>query len=439
METINRKERGQILILLVLGIVVLLGFTALALDGGMIYSDRRLSQNASDASSLAGGGAAALSLENDYVNYNSWNCIKTLDNPVYVAMQEAVSAAIDQAADNDFVIDEDEADYNGVTAECTNVFNGVYWDRYIDVTTYISFTTDTSFIHFVYNGPVRNQVQAVTRVYPETEFSYGEAIVAHREDCPNSNTGGVHFDGNAEVTVNGGGVFSSACMRAGGSVDVDVNSGIVYTTDYHESGSPDIDPDPVDGDTVLPEHAYSIEAPDTACGELPDYGEHTGSGSISRGNFSKIRLNNGNLNMSPGLYCLSGNFTINGGELHGDGVTIYMTSGDFDSSGNATVQLSAPTVVTNTKQGIEGMLIYLGEDNTGSVSLLGSATSYYTGTVYAENPDSMIEIGGTGNQLDTFQTQLVGGTVFIHGNATIDINFNGSESYKPPTQLELYK
>ena len=61
-------ERGQVLVLLVLGMVVLLGFTALAVDGGMVYADRRQAQNASDASSLAGGSVAALYLENHNIN-----------------------------------------------------------------------------------------------------------------------------------------------------------------------------------------------------------------------------------------------------------------------------------------------------------------------------------------------------------------------------------
>ncbi len=45
--------------LLVLAMVALLGFTALAVDGSMVYSDRRFAQSGSDASSLAGGAEAA--------------------------------------------------------------------------------------------------------------------------------------------------------------------------------------------------------------------------------------------------------------------------------------------------------------------------------------------------------------------------------------------
>ena len=57
MDWKNRPEEGQVLVLLVLGMIGLLAFTALAIDGGMILVERRSAQNAADASSLTGSGA----------------------------------------------------------------------------------------------------------------------------------------------------------------------------------------------------------------------------------------------------------------------------------------------------------------------------------------------------------------------------------------------
>jgi len=63
------SERGQVLVLLVLALVGLLGFTALAIDGGMVYSDRRTAQNAADASALGERVGAWLSKKKsrDYI------------------------------------------------------------------------------------------------------------------------------------------------------------------------------------------------------------------------------------------------------------------------------------------------------------------------------------------------------------------------------------
>jgi uncharacterized membrane protein len=54
MKRKHPSESGQAIVLLAISIVVLLGFTALAVDGGMIFSDRRHAQNAADAAALAG-------------------------------------------------------------------------------------------------------------------------------------------------------------------------------------------------------------------------------------------------------------------------------------------------------------------------------------------------------------------------------------------------
>lgn len=48
------SEKGQAIVYLVIGLVVFLGFVALAIDGGMVLADRRDAQNATDASALAG-------------------------------------------------------------------------------------------------------------------------------------------------------------------------------------------------------------------------------------------------------------------------------------------------------------------------------------------------------------------------------------------------
>jgi hypothetical protein len=47
-------KRGQVLVLVVLGLVVLLAFTGLALDSSRIYQTRRLLQNAVDSAAIAG-------------------------------------------------------------------------------------------------------------------------------------------------------------------------------------------------------------------------------------------------------------------------------------------------------------------------------------------------------------------------------------------------
>jgi len=54
MRATTQPERGQTLLIFVLALSVLLGFTAMAIDVGLFYEDRRHMQNTADAAALAG-------------------------------------------------------------------------------------------------------------------------------------------------------------------------------------------------------------------------------------------------------------------------------------------------------------------------------------------------------------------------------------------------
>ena len=55
MKSMRKSERGQVLVIMAFGMFALLGMTALAIDGGNAYSDRRHAQNAADTAALAAG------------------------------------------------------------------------------------------------------------------------------------------------------------------------------------------------------------------------------------------------------------------------------------------------------------------------------------------------------------------------------------------------
>src|SRR5262245_23605082 len=56
---LQSNERGQALILIAFAAVGLFAFAALAIDGSMLFSDRRHAQNAADSAALAGALAHA--------------------------------------------------------------------------------------------------------------------------------------------------------------------------------------------------------------------------------------------------------------------------------------------------------------------------------------------------------------------------------------------
>ncbi|MEA3349702.1 MAG: Tad domain-containing protein [Chloroflexota bacterium] len=435
MKNEHNSERGQAILLLALGAVAMLGFAALAIDGGMVYSDRRHAQNAADAASLAGALSASQAMEANDIYYGNFDC-----SSISTVTTAAENGAITRAGSNDYTIDTDVSDNHGVEIICVDDEDkGAYIDKYLDIRTVITRNTNTSLIHFVYSGPVVGTVETTTRIRPRTPLAFGHAVVALNDSaCSGNSLIGVKFSGSSDVDINGGGVYSNGCLVCGGSsFDVDVVDGNVSYADSTTCAAGDpVSPSP-QSTSQLPPSAMVASPPD--CSGLPNQGNHSGSGTIQPGVYGKISLSNGSLVMNPGLYCLTGSpnaFKLTGGDISGNGVTIYVQNGGVDISGNVDpVDLRAPAANPDPSPAISGMLIFLAEGNSNPVSLTGNNNSYYEGTIYV--PDGNIKATGSNGTFPTFNTQLIGFNVEVTGNATIDINFNGSENYAVPPKLDL--
>jgi uncharacterized membrane protein len=152
-------EKGQAMVLLVLAFIVLLGFAALAIDGGMVYSDRRISQNAADAASLAGAGEAGaqIRLAGAAALKENWNCAMFTTGAVWTAITQA---AIDSAASNNFTISAlstipGPVDIDYVYVLCNPKTPG---PPYLDVQVKIKKQTETSFAHSI---PLHRKVRVI--------------------------------------------------------------------------------------------------------------------------------------------------------------------------------------------------------------------------------------------------------------------------------------
>ncbi len=61
-ESLSKQEQGQVLVIMVFGLILLLVVAGLAIDGGTIFLERRRMQNAADAGALAGTRQLAQSI-----------------------------------------------------------------------------------------------------------------------------------------------------------------------------------------------------------------------------------------------------------------------------------------------------------------------------------------------------------------------------------------
>lgn len=391
----SASERGQAVVLLVFGMVALLGFTALAIDGGMVYSERRHAQNAADAAAMA----AALAK----VNGQDW---------LFAARQRAFSNGYSNDAGNNVSV------HNPPTS-------GQYAGNPEFIQVIITSDLDTSLIHFVYSGLVRNTVEAVARAKPaETGPMFdGHALVGLK---PHGDAV-VKSHGTPDTFIYGAGIFVNSddpnkAFWQNGSGMVQLESPYVVNV----VGEALVKPgglSPADAVlTNVPQQPYPplVQIPPPPC----DY-------TVASLPLSLV---------DDSIYCVTGDITINGGDvLTGHNVLIYLPNGNnITFNGNATINLDGPDTGP-----YKGLLIYVdprGYTSLGSctVKINGTSASSFTGTIYA--PTCNVELDGTGDT-NGLHSQVIGYTIDLGGTTELTIRYLDDENFDAtsPPMLELSK
>ena len=379
------SERGQALVIIAFALIVVIGMTGLAVDGGNIYADRRSAQNAADAAVLA----SSISL----VRGNSW-----LD-----------------------------AEASGKARASSNGYDNV----------------DTFFAPIVGIDQLTNQVEAVSRVVPVSvgPTFEGLALVGLSPfDCS-----AIKFQGSANATITGGGLYiNSDCEdeaffnESAGAILTAPSLCAVGGIKYKE-GALDIPLieegcDPVGyppEDLIMPE----IDCPVPAT--RPDDGPALTPGNYTKADFGQQQGKfppDGVTFLNSGVYCVEeGDFILNGGDsLTGVDVTIYIIKGKITWSGNAEIHLDAPETGKYL-----GLLIVMPLDNLSPVIINGTSDSTWEGTILV--PGSNVTISGTGGSEGSFSSQVIGYTIFLTGASEINIDYSADKSYSGgiPPKLEF--
>jgi hypothetical protein len=418
----EKSEKGQALIFIVIGFVILLGFVGLAIDGGRVYSDRRHAQNSSDAASLAGGAAAALSLENSHLYYSSFDCGKDDGNYIAAAMQAAREAAASRATSNGFSISLTPANFNYVKVICVSTCPvcGGFATKYLDVTVNISTTTPTTFASFLFKPGLPSQVSAVTRVYPRMPLAFGHAVVALNPSNCQGQQNGIVIHGTADTIIKGGGIFSNGCLQNVGNATAEVQDSTIYYN-YAGKGLGGFDPQPLPATFAMPANSYTVPKPDCAGYWFTDFPP---KGYTDADGYAK-----------PGLYCFQ-NAPKFGKSVLGKEVTIYIENGGFDLNGNTEIHLTAPKQSPDPKPAIPGILFYLPPANTSSITINGNETSDIQGVILA--PGASVSMLGTGQNYP-WLTQVIAYNVELGGTAQTKITYQSNRLHNKPTSLNLQK
>lgn len=454
MKKKRSTQRGQALILVALAVVGLVGFTALAIDGGNIFSDRRHSQNASDTAAYA---AALAYIRTPAGNWKQFGIDRAADNGY---------SAADGVSEVD-VYKCDELDppltVNGYTHTCRGLPAGANPADYVYV--HIKSLVKLYFAPVIGWRQVNNHTDAVVLAAGprDTSLFPGYAIVSTMLGCPRD----YHHDpftvtGNSGTTVvNAGILVNSNCTYPqpaydqGGSSEVTTSDGVCVVG---RAESTNTNPPPTSGNCEpVPYDIYTL--PNPLCDNYDDgiiFDDPNSPGNyIARPgrygpsfDYDSIvdRNPSATLKLQKGIYCFYDGIELhstwyittdlNGNGEHDsqqEGVFFFVPEGDVTFNGSSEVHLHAiDTTDDGFPEDYVNYLIYVPPSNDNNIYITGANGSNYTGTILA--PESYIRLNG-GSGTVGLESQIIGKAVAIEGNGTLHITYdagnNPTTTYNP--------
>lgn len=404
----NRNERGQALVLIVFAIIGMMGFAAMAIDGGMMYAERRRAQNAADAAAYAAALAG--------VQGKTAAQIQTLAENVLVANGFTPGS--------DMVVQVNKGPNSGPYQGNQNYYQVV-----------ISMNIKPMFSQFLFSGGIPMKAEAVAR--GQGGMSGGGSPSSNNAIHGLAKTGNsIRWNGGITTIVMGGDIYG---RNIG---DKDGTSGNIYMVDYGNiavSGSwtgstagiyKGAASDPNKYLFVPTTNAPVQEDPVIAQPQCPTTAGSVSGDTYSPGLFtSEIKINgNSKVTFNPGVYCLQDGMKWNGNsEVVGDGVLFVVLGGNVTMNGGGKVTLNRASDIKDAANTQYGGLLFYNAGN-GEIALLGGNSTKYSGTIY--NPKGTCEFGGNSGALG-YHSNIICNLVWIHGNATVKIDYKANENYNP--------
>ncbi len=435
----NARETGQAVVVIAVSLLVLLGIAGLAVDGGMLYSDRRNAQNVADAAALAGAGQALVNLKNVGSDWSE-HCSG--------AIEGAENSAIARAGSNGFYLTAQSSgdlavSHQGVSVQCNQN------PQSMDVSVAISTTTPAVFSSLLFGAPLRSQVQAVARVQAAQPVMPGNGLIAMEPNC-SKNYNNVAISGggtSGSVDVWSGGIFintdgSQTCGLAPGTSN---NSGTIIahngqitnvgTFDYN--GNNKISPNPIqtnyNGGVSITDPMANLAEP--TCSSAGTVDPQTGNYNPgSYGGPGELSLGNGG-NLNPGIYCISGDLKYSGSQkLIGTNVLLYFKNGGLSFTGNGGLTITAPT-----SGPYAGIAIFSSRTNLSTIDVRGNGGQAVIGMIYALKGVVSAKGGGSTPGETDVTGQVIANQIINNGNGSLSVFYSNSDTYHSPASMSLYK
>jgi hypothetical protein len=411
----RRARRGSVTPFVAVCLIVLIGFLAIAVDGGLLLGNRRSAQSVADAAARAAASDLAA----------NWSANKGLD-PNGTAKASALSVAAANGYSNDgttSLITPNTVDANG------KPLHGIWMppisgdhvgvDGYVEVI--VQYQQSRGFSRVYGSGNLTVTGRTVARGFGNNGLGNIGILVLNKTASK-----ALSLSGSATINVNGKVIVDSSDTKAasasGGASLVSTEMDVTGNIDT--SGSATFKASPLTtGATATADPLSSLAVPDpstlttqststykTTTGETLQPGVYKGGINIS---------SNPGVTLSPGIYYIEGGgITVSGSTstVTANGVMIYNGP---DSSGNVgAITFSGGSTLTMspiTSGTYQGMAIFQARTSTQKVTLSGGSGWNMTGSVYAAGAD--VDLSGGSNA--KMGSQYICDTMSLSGNSAM--------------------
>ncbi len=397
----TKSEKGQAIILIVFSIIGIIGLTALTVDGGIAYADRRSAQGAADAAAWAAG----------------------LANSRGESVADIAQAAMDVADQNGYVDDGIRSD---VTVEVIDDPSGLCPagaspNRQITVT--INSYVDTFFAPVIGVERVTNTVAAITRAcgIRHSGIFGGNAVVG----LNSSGTNCAYDSGNSNSTkwiIKNGGLHSNGCAFSKNAASVTFDPGYCVSAVKGAMGGFVGKECPGTPAPYTQDYIDSIMPPNPCTGAIKN-GVYAGGGIVQVP---------GQTTFSDGVYCISDMDSLTKKDIVLSNATLYVTDMNFSLKFAGGGGFSGTPSYTGPYAGLYMVVAQTslaGANNCDQYMWYrGNGSGMVYGTILA--PTACID--WRGNAETTIKSQIIGYNITGNGTADLIIDYRDTQNYRPP-------
>jgi len=389
-----KVRRGTVAAMTALLMPAVIGVLAVALDGGLLYLQRRQAQSIADAAALAGA----------YAFYNGSNFSTAQSSAIAIAAQNGITISGSQ-------ITQPQSGY--VAASVTS--------------------TKPRYFSSIWGSGTMSAVASATALgASNTPYSTAAILVL------NSAGSSVTLSGTTSVSAVGGSVVvdsnSAASILSSGSPSIttpvlDLSGGTQYSgTNPNKATVTNT------GQTSTPDPLASISAPSTSGLTVQSSSTVSVSGSSSKtlnpgiydGGISMSGSSSVTLN--PGVYYINGGGISMSGSasITGNGVFIYNTGGGgINLSGTGAISLNPMSSGTYA-----GLTIFQDRSSSAGAAMSGGSNINNTGTFYF--PSATLALSGSSGT-SVVGAQIIAKNLTFSGTSGIKVNYGSSVASRPAT------